>query len=332
LDEGNPAAMKCADAWAASCLPFALWLVACSSKLDAGYDTPHGELPVDERSPLVIVNDGARDNWQGEYAAVLAATGRVQLVGIVVNANAEYPMLDTNLSGYREMIAAGRESGMQNLPDPTASVATVLVKPKGGVIEDTVPNRSEGARLLVQAAKTWGTVAHPLAIATGGALTDVADAWLIDPSIAERVVVVASLGQASGTGARTPDPNGARDAWATVIVVSRLRYVQVNGYYDQLDDIPESREAELPDNAFGKWMAGKRGDILGILHACDQVSVLSAALPWFAEDVTRMSLDATDATVLEADPSGPLWHVGRSDSERARQLLWDSLLDPATYR
>jgi hypothetical protein len=145
-------------------------------------------------------------------------------------------------------------------------------------------------------------------------------------------VVVASLGQSSSTGARTPDPNGARDSWAPFIVLSRLRYVQVNGYYDQLEDVPESRVAELPDNAFGKWMAGKRADILDVPHACDQVSALSAALPWFPQDVTRMSLDAADSTVLDTDPNGPLWHVGRSDSERARQLIWDSLLDPATFR
>jgi hypothetical protein len=312
------------------CLPLLLSTAGCSGQLDAGYDSPHGALPVDERSAMIVVNDGARDNWQGEYAALLAASGQLRLVGIIVNANAEYPVLETNVSGYRQMITAARASGMRHLPDATASVAPALTPPASGVIEDTLPNRSEGARLIVQAVKQWGTVAHPLAIATGGALTDVADAWLLEPAIAERAVVVASLGRTEAGGASTRDPNGDRDAWATFIVMSRLRFVQVNGYYDQRADIPESRVAELPDNAFGAWMAQKRGDILGVIHACDQVSVLSAALPWFPQDVTRMRLDSGDATILEPDSHGPLWHVARTDSERALSLLWSTLLNLGT--
>ncbi len=309
-------------------LPLALAQVACSGELDAGYDVPHGPLPVDERSAMVVINDGARDNWQGEYAALLAASGRLELVAIVVNESYEYPSLDENLDGYRQMIAAARDSGMRHLPDPTASHAPALVAPSSGLIEETVPNGSEGARLILDAARRWGTVAHPLAIATGGALTDVADAFLLDPELADRAVVVASLGQTNGSGALTLDPNGDRDPWATFIVTSRLRYVQVNGYYDQLADFPEERVSELPESAFGAWIAAKRADILELTAACDQVSVLSAALPWFAQDVTRMRLNDADPTVLDADPLGPIWHVARTDSDRARQELWDALSNP----
>lgn len=309
-----------------------LALSGCGGELNAGYDTPHGELPVDERSPMVMVNDGARDNWQGEYAALLAATGQLRLLGIVVNSNAEYPMLDVNVDGYRKMIAAARESGMRNLPDPTASVAPSLQAPASGIIEDTVPNRSEGARLIVQAAMQSATAAHPLAIATGGALTDVADAWLMEPRISERVVVVASSGHTETNGANAGSPNGDRDAWATFVAMSRLRFVQVNGYYDQLQDFPEARVPELPQNAFGSWIVAKRPDILDLISACDQVSVLAAALPWFAQDVTHMSVNLADPTTLDADPRGPIWHVPRCDSERARVELWQALINPATFR
>lgn len=314
------------------CLPLALLSIACSGQLDAGYDKPHGELPVDERSALVVVNDGARDNWQGEYAALLAATGRVRLVGLVVNSSAEYLMLESNVTGYRQMLEAARASGLANLPDPTASVAPALGRPASGLIEDTVPNRSEGARLIVQAALQWGTSAHPLAIATGGALTDVADAVLLDPTLGERAVVVASLGHTEDGGASTGDPNGNRDPWATFIVMTRLRVVQVNGYYEQLADVPESRVPDLPSNAFGKWMAQKHGDILGLTRACDQISVLSVAFPWFAQKVTAMSLDTADPTLLVPDPAGLIWHVARTDAVRARDTLWSVLQDPRTFQ
>jgi len=309
-----------------------LALTGCGGKLDAGFDVLHGSLPVDERSAVVMVNDGARDNWQGEYAALLASTGQLKLVGLIVNSNAEYPSVETNVLNFREMLSAARESGLKRLPEATASIAPALTRPASGAIADTVPNRSEGARLLVDAAAAYGTAVHPLAIATGGALTDVADAYLLDPTLADRVVVVASLGQTVADGAQTLNPNGNRDTWATAIVTSKMRYVQVNGYYDQLLDVPETRAAELPNNPFGRWMADKRGDILSLLQACDQISVLAVALPWFASDVARMRLDADRSTLLVADEAGPIWHVAEIESSRARDEIWARLKAPATFQ
>ena len=310
---------------------WALLHAGCSSQLDAGSDVLHGSLPVDERSAVVVVNDGGRDNWHGEFAAILASTGRLDLVGMIVNSNAEYPSVDVNVTNYRQMVRAAQKSGMRHVPEPTASIAPTLVRPDSGEIEDTAPNHSEGARLILDAAAAWASSVHPLAIATGGALTDVADAYLLDPSLAERAVVVASLGQKDGQNATTLAPNGDRDAWATRIVTSRMRYVQVNGYYDQMLDLPEDRTAELPDNPFGQWMADKRPDILDLFHACDQVSVLAVALPWFATDVVRLRADEAESTTLLPDEAGHVWHVRQSESVRARELIWSTLKDPLSF-
>ena len=317
---------------AAAFLLLSLPHFGCRGELDAGYDVPRGPLPVDARSALVTVNDGAFDNWQGEYAVLLAATRQLQLAGIIVNESPDHPSLETNFNGYTQMIAAAQQSGMRYLPAPIASHAPPLVRPSSARIEDTTPNDSDGARLILLAAKRWGTIAHPLTIATGGALTDVADAYLIDPSLADRVVVVSSLGQSEGTGARVLGPNGNRDQWATFIVTSRLRYVQVNAYYNQLADVPEARVPELPANAFGAWIAGKRAQILALTSASDQVSVLASALLGFAQDVTRMHLDDADPTLLDAQTDGPLWHVASGDADLARQAFWDALSNPDTFQ
>lgn len=316
----------------AALVPGALALAGCGGQLDAGFDVPHGLLPVDERSAVVVVNDGARDNWQGEYAALLASTGQLKFVGLVVNSASEYPSLETNVTNYRQMLNAARDSGMRHLPDTTASIAPALTRPASGSIEDTVPNRSEGARLILDAAAAHGTRVHPLAIAAGGALTDVADAYLLDPSLVERAVVVASVGQTDGDGANTFDPNGGRDSWATFIVTSRMRLVQVNGYYDQLLDVPAERASELPENAFGRWMADKVPDLLNVIFACDQISVMSVALPWFAADVTHLRVDDADSMSLIPDPAGQIWHVAQTDSERARNEIWARLKDPGTFQ
>src|SRR5215207_7258995 len=164
-----------------------------------------------------MVNDGPRDNWHGEYAMLLAASGRAKLVGIVVDGTPIYPVLEDNVSGFRQMVDAARSSGMQGIPDPTASVSPALdlVRPASGVIEDTVPNRSEGARLILDMAQRYGSAVHPLVIATGSAVTDAADAYLLDPTLPERAVVVSSLGNIEETGVRSGDPNGNIDVWAT---------------------------------------------------------------------------------------------------------------------
>jgi hypothetical protein len=304
----------------------------CGGQLDAGSDVLPGPLPVDPRSPVVIVNDGASDNWQGEYAAILAARRQLELIGLVVNATTEYPSIETNVTGYRQMLTAARQSGVAHLPDATASIAPALSPPASGAIEDTIPNRSEGARLILDAAMRHGTSVHPLAIATGGALTDVADAYLLDPRLAERAVVVASLGQTEGDGASTFNPNGGRDTWATFIVASRMRVVQVNGYYDQRQDVPEERASELPDNAFGRWMAQKRPEILDVVLACDQITVLAIALPWFSAGVTRLRVDDAEPMHLVPDEAGRIWHVAQTDSTRARAEIWSRLGDPATFQ
>lgn len=49
-------------------------LAACGSTLDAGWDEPKGQLPVDDRNSIVICNDGPDDNWQGEYAMLLGSS------------------------------------------------------------------------------------------------------------------------------------------------------------------------------------------------------------------------------------------------------------------
>ena len=97
--------------------------------------------------------------------------------------------------------------------------------------------------------------------------------------------------------------------------------------------MPESRVADLPKNPFGRWMADKRAEILDLIQACDQVSVLSAALPWFAQDVARMRAEPSEEDpALVPDPAGQVWHVAQSDSERARNEIWSALQNPATFQ
>lgn len=318
-------------------LTLAVVAAGCTQTLDAGSNRPHGRLPVDERNPIVLVNDGAADNWQGEYAVLLANGGGPPLAGIVVNASTPWPDLDVNVAGWRELVSAARASGLRNIPDPIASVGPPLVRPASGEIDATPSNRSEGARLIVDVSKRLGLPYRPLVVVTGGALTDVADAYLLDRTVAERIVVVSSLGLVNGSGAGMGNPNGQEDPWADTIVASRLRYVQVSAFYSQLDDVPPASVSRLPANPLGARIAAKQPNLWEWPPASDQVAVLAVGIPRFATEVQRVTVappvvaGATAGPDLAIDAGGAGWLVTGCDGSAAATRLWALLMDPKTY-
>ncbi|MDQ2645566.1 MAG: hypothetical protein M3020_17240 [Myxococcota bacterium] len=313
-------------------------LLGCSTQtLDAGSDVPRGLLPVDERNPVILSNDGTGD-WFGLYAILFANTGGPRLAAITVNSSSYAEDLDENLAAWRELVDAARASGLQNIPDPTASIGPPLVRPSSGEIAATVPNASQGARSIVEVSAQLGSAARPVVIAVGGRLTDVADAYLLDPTVAERVVVVAALGSVVANGdALMGAPNGELDPWADAIVARRFRYVQVSSFYDATADLPAAELADLPVTPLRELVAELQPNITDTYTRADQVAVLAAALPGFVVDVER----AVPETTTAPDPlSGPrllssedegIWLVTGIAPATAGAALRSMLRDPATY-
>ena len=334
--EKRPAGLALAAAVAVAAA-VALPAMSCTEIRDLGSSAPHGLLPVDERSPIVLANDGVYDNWQGEYAVLLANGGGPKLAGIIVSSSPPWPDIDANLAGWRGLVTAGRASGLRGIPDPTASIGRPLVRPASGQIDATVPNRSEGARLIVETSTRLSLPYRPLVVVTGGRLTDVADAYLLDPTVTERIVVVASLGKTTASGSAMAAPNGEMDPWADAIVTARFRFVQVSAFYDQLTDVPTSRLSELPANAFGEWIAAKQPKIWNLAEAADQVAAVAVGIPSFATKVERVAAaapvgaGATAGPDLVADPNGAAWLVTESASAEATGRFWNALLDSKTY-
>jgi hypothetical protein len=313
-------------------------LVACASgSIDTGNDVSHGLLPVDERNPVILANDGATDNWCGEYALLLANAGGPPLAGIVVSASTYWPDLTANVNGWGQLISAARASGLSGIPDVTPSPGDPLVRPSDGSIESTVPNGSEGAKLILEASSRLSLPWRPVAVVVGARLTEVADAYLMDPTVADRVVVVASLGTGAGAGSAMGAPNGELDPWADWIVGQRFRYVQVSAYYDQSNDVTASQVASLPANALGTWMASKRTGLWQSPVASDQIAILAVGVPSFATDVQRSrvndsaSFNTTQGPPLLAKSDGPIWLVSSCAASVAAQSLWQMLLDPHTF-
>jgi hypothetical protein len=312
--------------------------LGCSANLDAGSTRPHGKLPVDERNPIIITNDGAYDNWQGEYAVLLANSGGPPLAGIVVSASPSWPNIDDNMTGWTGFVTAARNSGLSGIPDPLLSPSSPLQRPTSGVISDTQPNRSMGAQFILDTAARLSLPYRPLVIATGGRLTDIADAYLVDPTVAERIVVVSSLGSTSASGASMGQPNGEMDPWADAIVASRLRYVQVSAFYDQLADVPDSRLSELPNNPLGIWMAAKQPKLYMLPQGSDQVGVLAIGLASFTRTIETISVagelgpNANVGPNLVSDPRGAAWLVTKTTGSLAAARLWELLLPTSSGR
>jgi hypothetical protein len=320
-------------------LTVAAFALGCSETRNVGTSVPHGLLPVDERNPILLANDGAYDNWQGEYAVLLANGGGPNLAGIIVNTSPPWPDLDTNIAGWRGLVTAARTSGLRNIPDPIASTGPPLTPPTSGAIKDTTPNRSEGAHLILDASAALSLPYRPLVVVTGGRLTDVADAYLMDPTVAERVVVVSSLGTTTDTGGAMGPPNGEMDPWADAIVTASFRFVQVSAFYDQTTDVPPARVSELPANPLGDWIAAKakQPSIFNLAQAADQVAVVAVGIPSFVtgvENVSPAALVGAGASAgpdLVADPAGRLLLVTQNASADATNRFWQLLLDPNIY-
>jgi hypothetical protein len=268
---------------------------------------------------------------------LLANSGGPPLAGIIVNPSPYWPDLAANINRWNQLIAAARASGLRKIPDATGSAGDPLVRPADGAIESTTPNMSDGAKLIVDLSARLSLPWRPLVVATGSRLTDVADAYLMDPTVADRVVVVSALGGASGSGGAMGWPNGELDPWADWIVGQRFRYVQVNGYYEQLGDVTATNAANLPANPLGTWMAAKVADVLQIAMSSDQIGVLAVGVPTFATAVSRAAVDSSaafDATTgppLVAQVDGSIWVVPTCDGAMAADRLWKMLLDPHTF-
>lgn len=314
---------------------------SCESRvLDAGRDVPNGMLPVDARSPIIILTDYERDNWLGEYAVLFANAGGPPLAGIVVDATRYWPQLAANVTRWTELVTAARASGLKGIPDVTPSPGSPLTAPADGRIESTVPNRSSGAQLIIDVSRRMSLPSRPLVVLATSQLTVLADAYLVDPTVADRIVVVAVLGTLTSTGATTSGPNGDLDSWAAWIVSQRLRYVQVSAYYDQITtDVTDAQVASLPQNPLGALMAEKQPGLLTVPTAADQVGIIALALPTFVTAVQRVAPDTSNGfsgsggppLVTAAGAAGDAWLATELAAPLGAARLWQMLLDPKTY-
>jgi hypothetical protein len=298
-----------------------------------------GKLPVDNHNPVIIDNDGWSDNWLGEYAVLLANSGGLTLAGIVVDASSYWSDEEANATGWTNLVMAARGSGLVHIPDVTRGASVPLTVPADQQIESTVPLRSPGAQLIVDVSRRLSLPGQPVVVVTGAQLTNLADAYLTEPTVVDRVVVVASLGSSSSGKTLMTGPNGDLDPWADWIVAHKFHYIQVTVLYDQAGDVTAGDIASLPKNAFGDWMAAKQANLSKLNTAADQVAVLAAAVSEFVTTVERSEPDPTavfgspqgQGPPLIPSATGNASVVSQVDASLPRARLWRMLQDPQIF-
>ena len=320
-------------------LAMAVGLAAgCEQTLDVGHNTK-SKLPADAHNPAILMNDTFSDNWSPELAALFANNGGPPLLGIIVNASLYWPDLDANVAGWNDFVTRARASGLQGLPDVTRSETTAFVVPPDRQIESTEFHPSSvGAQFIVDKSRELSLPWLPVVIVACSQLTDIAEAYLIDPTVVDRVVVVAQLGSYSEKKGLMTGPNGDLDPWADWIVAQKFRYVQVSAFYDQSGDVTASDV--LPSNELGAWMAAKRAKLSTLQSAADQEPILALAAPEFVTNVVLSSPDTSagfaspfgQGPPLVPDPSGNAWLVTQIDATVPRKRMWQMLNNPGTFK
>jgi hypothetical protein len=324
-----------------ACLGLTLAVVACDGTLDAGRNEQQGSLPVDKHNPVIITNDAWTDNWAGEFAVLLANNGGPTLVGLIVNASAYWPDLNANATDCDDFVAAARASGLKHVPDVTMGASSPLTVPADNRIESTDSPRSAGAQLIVDLSRRLSLPRQPLVVVAGAQLTDLADAYLIDPSVVDRVTVVAALGSYSSPQGLMTGPNGDLDPWADWIVAQRFHYIQISVVYDQTGDVTADDVANLPKNRFGQRIAAKvtKGQLSELANAADHLAVLAAGLPSFVTTVEHCSPDTSagfnspegQGPPLVPNRTGNVMLVTQAATSLVRTELWQMLRNPSSF-
>ena len=318
-------------------------IASVSSVLAAGV-----HLPYDNTCPVIHTNDGNIDVYTLEYAMALASAGDISLVGIVADAGTGYgtkpkanpKIWESGRQMYADIVGKARRSGMINIPDPVAGANWALDRPASGRIDDTIPLDTPGSRLIAQEARK-ATRGKPLLVVTGGALTCVADAYLLDNSIADSLVVAALQGSANDMGGY----NGAIDGWASYIVLQKLRYVQFIAR-QSIPRVPKKRlsSPQIPSNELKRFMVDKdqQGVNLPADKDADAPPMISIMRPDYALAVKRVSFGRwkniktwgnglPQVPVFKDDAAGRGLVITKSSKAISTEEWWRALRNPAAY-
>ena len=233
------------------------------------------------------------------------------------------------------------------MPDATAGPNVALVRPASNRIEDTKSLHSTGGGVIVNTA-LQATPEKPLVVVTGGQLTAVADAYLQNPAIANRIIVSGIFGALNKTY------NAGLDAWAWTIVISKFRClsfsdsdtdVQYNqAMHSACSQTPKNRflqeiqDGILPQTVFYQWMLEKhhpRHPSKYMEQDGDSPAAIVLMRPDYITKIERWrctGIDINGLPKLVPDNKGPLYLVTQANGSVATDEFWRAIENRASWK
>ena len=297
-------------------------------------------LPYDNTCPVVYDNDDADDMYTDEYLLSLASAGSITLKGMSTTSGGWSQSLfpdsvfnfQWDLSGRSEIVGKALRSGMSQLPTPVAGSSVALVRPASGVIEDTVPVDTPGARQIIAEAHN-ATTNKPLVVILGGPSTTLASAYLLDNSITSTVVVASQSGGPGENDLR--DFNDTADSNATSIVLQRFRVVLFGPVFNQSALVNKSLLTNLPNTELRRWMIDKSLPHVNLPGGQDHDGPAAIALMRTNYVVTAKSKSyggiVSGNMVLTNNPNGNISIVTTASQAIATAEWWRALSNSAAY-
>jgi hypothetical protein len=318
----------------------AIVMVVCSFvesyQLEQSNKPTQGILPYNNTNPVIYDNDYANDeaDW---YLMAIASLGEIKYKGITTtssiapfNAGLTEAVFKKCISDRTKIVQIGRRSGFRNIPDPVAGPIGYLAEPKSGEIDDTKALGSPGTLAILAEARK-ATASKPLVICMGGPLTIAVDAYLLDHSIADKMIL-------SWTGGRynsMDDYNGWVDPWAAYIALKRLRLIQFPVDPPLFPGVSKTWIREnFPDNEAKKYMIPLKLDVVngGDLDG-DGMPAVSVMVPGYVKAIKHVSFSGWKMTnghklpTIKDDPNGRAIVITKVNSELAKAAYKTAFLN-----
>jgi len=321
---------------------FSWWftLAICVAMSAVRSDAQSGLLPYDQSNQVWYDNDFSNDYTDWYLMAVASSDGLV-LRGITTTSSE--PAYFNELAGRSRVVANGLASGFRHVPEPLPGADRALNPPASGSIEDTAPVVSAGTVALVAAAhQAYAETGKPLVVCVGGPLTSVASAYLLDPTIAGKVIVTFIDNFDSYLGGY----NGSMDPWAAYVVLQRLQLVYFPAFPNNaMAPIPRLNKEwilnVLPPSPARDHMYSLQLDVLNDSDGdADGMTTVSLLAPYYVRAVRRVSFggwqDAGGAhhpvPALQEDANGTAIVVTQSDGEAAAAEYQRAFLNWVIWR
>lgn len=299
---------------------------AVNSSVAAGHRP--SKLPFYKKCLVIYDNDDHRDVYTDEYLLALSSLEEIDLRGIITTYSArEYPVF---VRGRESIMNLAMQSGLKNLPLLCRGTSEKLICPPGNHLDHTAPLDIDGSRLIVKVAAE-ATKRKPLIIIAGGQLTTIANAYLIDPSIAGKVVVAGIF------GAERLDYNAALDSWAWTIILSRFQVVAFpigppgnrSAVYMKPPVVPKERIQTVLDQNIPlfRWMYGKKhpSNELPDERDFDGHPAILLTQPGYVTAWKRFEckgINDRGYPVLRESPEGGIWLAIDADQDLATKEFW----------